>query len=163
MFKPMRPLHRITLLSALLSVACLPSLQAASKPKADASAKAVGKAASASAEPKEEEEGKIVGMPIARANGTWLSLRVDNGMFVLSFYDLKKKPLAPDAVRASAKWNPPQKAGNVYCMMAAGSDGVSLVGNKFVTPPHILKVYLSLFDANDKVIESFIVDHRDMP
>ena len=54
------------------------------------------------------EEPKIPGTVIPRANGTFLGLEVVGGNFKLSFYDKKKKTMAPDITRASARWPNPR-------------------------------------------------------
>ncbi len=154
----MSPLSRLGLSLVLVSGLLCPSLllAAPSKPAAPKS----GPPAAVSAAAAEEEEGKIPGVAIPRANGTWLGLRVENNVFVLSFYTAKKKPAAADAARASARWNPPQKTGSAFAILTPSGTG-SLTGNKPVTPPRIFKVYLTLLAEDGTVLESFAVDYRD--
>jgi hypothetical protein len=87
---------------------------------------------------------------------------VENNVFVLSFYTAKKKPAAPDAARASARWNPAQKTGSAFAILTPSGTG-SLTGNKPVTPPRIFKVYLTLLAEDGTVLESHAVDYRDQP
>src|SRR5258708_4495493 len=46
---------------------------------------------------------KIEGMEIARGTG-FMGLQLVNGTFRLSFYDAKKKAVAPDVTRANLHW-----------------------------------------------------------
>lgn len=109
----------------------------------------------------EEKEGVIVGQALQRPNGTWLGLRVENGIWILRFYDKKKKPLALDVVRGRARWNPSQKTGSMNVVLNPGADGQSLVGNQFVPGPRNFKLFLSLVDKDGKAVESYAVDFRE--
>lgn len=106
-------------------------------------------------------ESQIKGIPIQRADGTWVALRVEGGVFVLGFYDAKKQTTKPDAFRASARWNPPQKTGSAFCVLS--NSGETLNGNIPVQPPRIFKVYVTLLDQAGNVRGSFVFDYRDTP
>ena len=95
---------------------------------------------------KEDAMGKITGVEITRANGTWLGLEVVGGNFVLSFYNAKKKPMAPDVSRATARWPNPRSAlgPNQTVLNASGN---SLVGSKPVVPPYTFNVFLTLLNG----------------
>lgn len=117
---------------------------------------------------KKKEEPKIEGIVIKRSNGSYLGLRLDGGTYKLSFYDAKKKPVAPDVTRAAARWNPNYKLGSERIILNAGSDGKSLVGSKPVRPPYAFKLYLTLLKGEaqgdgeggegEQAVESFVID-----
>ena len=48
---------------------------------------------------------KIPGMEISRGAKGFMGLELVNGNFKLSFYDEKKKPIAPDVTRAALRWD----------------------------------------------------------
>ncbi len=109
----------------------------------------------------EEKEGKIVGIPLSRPNGTFLGLSVEGGGFRLAFYNKKKNPIAVDVARATAKWNPSQKKGSERVVLLPTSDGKALANGKFVVPPRVFKVYLTLLSADEQAVESYVVDYRE--
>jgi hypothetical protein len=108
---------------------------------------------------KKVEEPKIPGVTIARANGTYLGLEVVNADFKLSFYDKKKKLMAPDVTRASARWpNPRSVLGPNRTIL--NSNGSALIGSKPVVPPFTFLVHLSLMQGDgdeSKVVENYDV------
>ena len=120
-------------------------------------------ATKAKAPAKKEEEPKIPGITIARANGTFLGLEVVNANFKLSFYDKKKKLVAADVSRATARWpNPRSVTGPNRAVL--NPSGNALVGNKPVLPPFTFTVALALLqgDGEDaKVMESFQVSFHN--
>jgi hypothetical protein len=139
-------------------IAQTPPKKDASKP---GSAKpGAAKPAPAPAAPAEEVEPVIPGTVITRADGGFLSLTVEGIHFKLSFYDAKKKPIEANAIRAIARWDPVNKAGEVRSILNPTDDGKALKGNVPVRPPYVFKVYLSLIGAEDKVLESHVVDFR---
>jgi len=109
----------------------------------------------------DEQEGKIVGVAIDRANGNFLGLSIAGGGFKLAFYDAKKKPVAVDVASGVARWQPQQKKGNELAPLSPSGDGKSLASSKVVQPPHIFKVYLKLFNAVGDAVENYTVDFRD--
>jgi hypothetical protein len=116
-------------------------------------AKADGKA---DAKKKEDEIGKIDGMEIARGGG-FLGLQIVNGTFKLSFYDAKKKPVAPDVTRAAFRWNVNyQKQPERVVLMPSDK---SLVSDKTVRPPYSFKLFITLFRGeSDEGAENLTVD-----
>lgn len=143
--------------------------KAAAKKKAAASA--VAPAAEAKSEKKstaakaaaavEEKEGTIVGVPIARPNGKFLGLSIENGGFKLAFYDAKKHPVAADAARAQLRWNPKRTKGEERVVLLPSGDGKALTFGKFVKGPRVFKVYVTLLAADDTPGEHYVVDYRD--
>ena len=103
-------MKRIAVLAVLLLA--VTQIQAQSQPAAKPvdAAPATVKPADPKAVPaakavvKKEPEPIIPGLTIPRGNGTFLGLEVAGGNFKLSFYDKKKKPVAPDVSRATARW-----------------------------------------------------------
>jgi len=109
-------------------------------------------------EKKKVEEPKIPGVTIVRANGTFLGLEVVGGNFKLTFYDKKKKPMAVDVTRASAKWPNFRAPGDNRTML--NGSGTALVGAKPVVPPFNFTVYITLLKGEGdqaKAVESFVV------
>ena len=104
----------------------------------------------------------IRGTVITRADGTFLGLEAVGGDFKLSFYDKKKKPLAPDASRATVRWPNQRGPGDLRAVL--NPSGNSLVGGqKRVDPPYTYKVYLTLLQgegSETKAGESFVVPFR---
>ncbi len=49
-----------------------------------------------------DEESEIIGVEMARLDGTFLGLAVEGNKFVLRFYDAEKKATDPDFTRAAA-------------------------------------------------------------
>jgi hypothetical protein len=106
-------------------------------------------------------EPKIPGQTMARANGTFLGLEIVGGNFKLSFYDQKKKAMAPDVTRATARW--PNARGPGDSRTVLNVSGNALVSEKPVPPPHIFRVYLTLLKgegADAKVTESYIAQFQ---
>jgi hypothetical protein len=109
-------------------------------------------------EKKKEEEPKIPGMAIARPNGTFLGLEVVGGNFKLSFYDKKKKAMAVDVTRATARWPNPRAPGDNRTVLNVS--GTALVGQKPVVPPFNFNVYLTLLVGEGeeaKAVENYTV------
>lgn len=110
---------------------------------------------------KEEAMGVIKGTEIKRANGTYLGLEVAGNNFVLTFYDKKKKPVAMDVTRATARWPNPRAPGDNRTVL--NGSGTSLVGSKPVLPPYNFNVYLTLLKGegdDSRAVESFVVQFR---
>jgi len=100
-----------------------------------------------------------VGLPIARQNGHWLGLAIEEGNFKLRFYDQHKKPEKPDVARATARWSPVGiKSADLHTVLNPEGDGMVLRGPQFVAPPLTFKVFLTLLSTDDKVVETFVVD-----
>jgi hypothetical protein len=112
-------------------------------------------------EKKLASEPKIPGLTIVRPNGTLLGLEVAGGNFKLSFYDKKKKPMAPDVTRATARWPNSRGPGDLRTVLNVS--GNALVSEKPVPPPYVFRVYLTLLQgegAEAKAVENFIVQFQ---
>ena len=166
----------ITLSVAVLFGASVMSAQAPAPAPAEPAPATAGKAVSvvkpapakpvdpkaAKTPPKKEVKKEIVytipGITIARANGTWLGLEVENGVFKLSFYDKKKKPAAVDVTRASARWPNPRAPGDNRTVLNVS--GTALVGQKPVIPPYTFIVFITLLQGEGddaKAVENYSV------
>ena len=151
-------------MKALLAVICLLAgatiLSAETTPVAPVTPAKPG--AKAKVEVKKEAAPKIPGQTIARANGTFLGLEVVGGNFKLSFYDAKKKPMAVDVTRATARWpNPRSVTGPNRAVL--NPSGNALVGNKVVLPPFVFNVHLILLQGEGEAsaaVESYDVAFR---
>jgi len=129
--------------------------KAAAKADPNAPAKKDGKK-------KEDEMGKIEGLEIARGSG-FLGLQIVNGTFKLSFYDAKKKPVAPDVASGAFRWNVNYQKMPERTILSPS--GTALVSDKTVKPPYSFKLFVTLFkqagggaDGSDAGAESFTVD-----
>jgi len=121
---------------------------------------AAPRAASSKAETPEAEP-KILGAVITRADGTFLGLEVVAGNFKLSFYDAKKKAIAPNVSQARATWPNPRGQGDLRTMLNLSEN--ALVGAKPVLPPYTYNVRLVLLQGTgeqQQVVESFVVPFR---
>jgi hypothetical protein len=109
-----------------------------------------------------EEEIKIEGLEITRANGTFLGLTVEGPRLVLKFYGKDKKPAPIDVARAAARWDPLNKTGDERSIMNPNEANTALISTPVVKPPLVFKVYLTLLDADGKAVESIIADLRQL-
>ena len=112
--------------------------------------------------PKKEEPLKIPGLVINRADGRFLGLEIEDNRFKLSFYTAKKKPMPADVARGTARWAVHYQPGDERTVLNPAGDGTSLVSLRPVRPPHVFKIYLSLFaEGNEEPVESYVVDYHD--
>lgn len=110
---------------------------------------------------KKAEEPKIPGTVVTRADGSYLGLEVVGGNFKLSFYDKKKKLMAPNVTRATARWPNPRSPGDSRTVLNVS--GNALVGSKPVLPPYTFNVYITLLQGEGdeaKAVESFVIPFR---
>jgi hypothetical protein len=157
--KPNAALAKSLLMAA--SIGIVVPLCAQTAPKKSAPTAGPSKPAPAPAAPAAEEpEPQLPGSVIARPSGGFLSLTVEGLNFKLSFYDAKKKPLAADAVRAIARWDPVNKTGEVRSVLNPTDEGTALMGNVPVRPPYVFKVFLTLLGPDGKALESHVVDFK---
>jgi hypothetical protein len=110
--------------------------------------------------PAEEPEPQLPGSVIAREDGGFLSLTVEDNHFKLTFYNAKKKPVSADAIRALLRWNPVNKSGDERSILNPTGDDTSLQGTTIVRPPFVFKVYITLIGADGKTLETHVVDFR---
>ena len=89
-----------------------------------------------------------------------MSLAIEKGVFHLRFYNAERTLLPAPAIRATARWNPPLKTGFSRSVLLPADEGMALVGNTFVKPPHQFRVYLTLIGSNEQVLGSYTVDYQ---
>jgi hypothetical protein len=124
-----------------------------------AATKAGTKGAADKSAKKDEPPPKIEGMEIPRGAKGFLGLQIVDGNFKLSFFDPKKKAIAPDVVRAVLRWTPNYKPGTEIYVLAPS--GKALTAAKTVRPPYAFKLFMSLFvDGNDEPVESYVLDFK---
>ena len=124
--------------------------------KADPNKPAAPADAKKDAKKKEDEIGKIDGMEIARGSG-FLGLQIVDGAFKLSFYDAKKKPVAPDVASVSFRWSVPYQKQPERTLLSPS--GKALVSDKTVKPPYSFKLFVTMFKTEgEENPESFTVD-----
>lgn len=102
----------------------------------------------------------IPGTVINRPNGTFLSLTVVNGNFVLSFYDVKHKLMAMDVTRATARWPNTKTITPGQFRTVLNGSGTALVGQHPVYPPYNFNVFLTLLQGEGddaKAVENYTV------
>lgn len=115
------------------------------------------------ATPSKEEAPKIDGFEVKRPGGGFLGVKVDGLKLVVSFYGEEKKPVSPGNVaRASARWNPVNKKGDERAVLDAAPGGKSLESPAIVRPPYTFRLYLTLLDENGNVVESHVIDAREL-
>ncbi|HWA09003.1 MAG TPA: hypothetical protein VG838_05995 [Opitutaceae bacterium] len=125
--------------------------------KDDAKSGATAKKAAPPAKKKEDPPATIDGTTIVRAKGGYLGLQVVNSNFVLSFYDDKKKKIAPDVARAGLRWPVKYQPGPERTVLNPG--GNALTSGKTVKPPLNFMVFLSLYaEGSEEPVESYSVE-----
>jgi hypothetical protein len=152
------------LLSAVIAVGVMQA-QTTPAPKPTDGQPAPGKAAPPAKkdEKKVEVLPKIPGAEVARPNGTFLGLELVEGKFKLTFYSNKKKPMAVDVTRATARW-PNTRTGTPsdYRTVLNGT-GTALFSEKYVQPPYIFNVTLTLLRGEGdeaKAVETYVIPFR---
>lgn len=107
----------------------------------------------------EDEVGKISGVEIPRGRG-FMGIELVNSTFKLSFYDAKKKPVAPDATRASLRWSP--KTQSLPERAVLNLDGNALTSPKVIKPPYTFSLAITLIkgEGDDAPTENFSVEFR---
>lgn len=110
----------------------------------------------------EGEEAEIVlpGTVIARKEGGFLSVTVENNVFKIAFYDAKKKQVAPDVARAAIRWSPKNKKGDERRILNPAGDGMTLESPPPVLPPHNFRIFVTLLNASDEAVETHNTDFR---
>ena len=131
----------LTLLAVLLAFA--PAVLSAATPATPAKPAAPAAAA-------EEEIGKIEGVEIARASGGYLGIKTEGATLKVTFYDEKKKPVAADAVRITARWHFREPKRTVLLP----SSPETLSSPSVINRPFNYIIYLVLVGADEKAIES---------
>jgi hypothetical protein len=97
---------------------------------------------------KDDEEGTVAGMPIARTQGGgWLGLELKDSTFRLTFYNAKKKPVAADASSAAMRWTVHYQPNDERTELVPTDDPAVLASPYFVRPPHAFPLHIVLLFA----------------
>lgn len=146
----LRPLLAATLLLAAPVVtrgqAARPALPAAPAPSAAA-----------------EEEAKIEGHAISRANGHYLGVELDGLRLRVTFYGPDKKKETADASRIAVRWDHPRQTGGFKNAVLTPESAEALASPGVFMPPHTYNVFLVLIGADEKPIENFVVNLGALP
>ncbi len=111
--------------------------------------------------PKDEKEGKVAGLAIARAGG-WLGVEIKGGSFQITFYDAKKKPVAADATSAVLRWSVRYQPNPERTELTASGDPSVLASAYTVKPPHSFILHITLlFEGKPDASESYTVDFSE--
>jgi hypothetical protein len=114
----------------------------------------------AAKKPADKVKHEIPGFTIARPNGGYLGLEIDdNSNFKLSFYDKDKTPVAPDVALATIRWHPNNVKVLEFFSLTPSGDGKCLTSPRAVRRPWVFKLAILLFAAgNNDPVESYSVD-----
>ena len=116
------------------------------------------------AEPKKKEEPKMEGIIVARGERGFMGVELVGGAFKITFYDTKKKPVAPDVARAALRWDAKYKVGQERLVLNPTGDGKSLSNPKTIRGPHNFKLFITLIkeptEKEDPVGETHVIDFK---
>jgi len=116
-----------------------------------------GRAADAS----RDEVGKIAGVAIARDDG-YIGLQITDDVFVLTFYNAKKKPVPAQASSAVLRWSVHYQPNVERTELLPSGDPAVLTSSYPVRAPHTFIVHiLLLFDGKPDASESFIASFNE--
>lgn len=101
----------------------------------------------------------IDGQEFARADGTFLGIKLQGVQLKVTFYDAKKVKASADAVRIAARWNDtkPRKA------VLLPADAFSLVSPPVIKAPYSYRIKLVLIGADDRELETLQVNPATLP
>ena len=134
-------------------------------PKTAGEAAAAKKAEAAKkADAAKKEEPKIEGVVVSRGEKGFMGVEIVGGAFKITFYDAKKKKIAPDVARAALRWDAKYKVGQERLVLNPGADGTSLSNPKTIRPPYSFKLFITLLKeaSSDEqpVGETHVIDFR---
>src|SRR5688572_2818750 len=133
--------------------------------KGEEKASATKKAETAKkAEPEKKEEPKIKGIVVSRGEKGFMGVEIVGSSFKITFYDTKKKPIAPDVARAALRWDAKYKVGQERQVLNPTGDGRSLSNPKTIRGPHNFKLYIVLIkeptEKEDPTGETHVIDFK---
>ncbi len=103
----------------------------------------------------------IPGTVLPRSNGTFLGFEVLAGKVTVSFYDKKKKPMAPDVARGLARWKDPRGPGVIRTPMNASGTALVAVANALPPFNYSIDIQFLQGDGEDaQIVESYTVPFR---
>ena len=100
-----------------------------------------------------EYELPTTGKNIPRKDGGWLNVEFPGPSMTVKFFDAEKKPVAPNVVRASARFRYAYKSDMNRTVL--NRDGDALVSPGNVQPPHNFLVTLTLVPGGEADYNSF--------
>ena len=118
--------------------------------------------ADAPAPPKKdsEEEGKIAGTPIPRGQGGWLGIELKDDVWVLTFYNEKKKPTPADVSSAIFWWPVHYQPNNERTQLVSQGDPAVFSSPYTVKAPHSFILHIVLLKADQPdFTESYVINY----
>ncbi|GAB5562170.1 MAG: hypothetical protein SynsKO_38170 [Synoicihabitans sp.] len=106
------------------------------------------------------EEPEVIGVEMARPDGTFMGLAVEGNRFVLRFYDAEKKLIDPDVARAAVWWDPRNTAGRERAVLNPQGDG--LVSPPKVRPPLVFRAMVTLLNEEGSSTGSYSFNLQDL-
>jgi hypothetical protein len=111
-----------------------------------------------------KEEPKIEGVVVSRGEKGYMGVEIVGSSFKITFYDTKKKKIAPDVARAALRWDPKYKVGSERVVLNPDADGKSLSSPRSIRPPYTFKLFITLLkeatEKEDAVGETHVIDFR---
>jgi hypothetical protein len=98
--------------------------------------------------PETEPELPKTGINLARHAGGWINVEVVGHRFVLSFFDVGKKPVASDRVSGLVRYVYTSKEDKSPAPLTLSDDGQKLVSPARIRPPHVFHVHIVLRGEN---------------
>lgn len=110
--------------------------------------------------PTPEPEGTISGTAIARPNGGWLGLELQDHTFRLTFYDANKKPVPADVASAVLRWPVRYQPNDERTLLTPTGDPSVLASSYWVRGPLAFKLHITLLAEvkGDAPPESYVID-----
>ena len=110
---------------------------------------------------KEEPVAKMEGQIVDRGARGSLGVQVKNGVFVVNFYDAKKKAIAPDVPQVAVRWEPKNKSIAERTLLTPGGGANSMTSSKIVQPPLMFRMYLTMLaEGGEATGETYVFDFR---
>lgn len=113
--------------------------------------------------PNPPAEPEMLGQIVARENGTFLGIRIEDQVFKIRFYDTEKKPMTPDVSRIALRW-PVNYQPNPERAVLLPADENLMTSDRIVRAPHSFRLYVTLLSDTaagaDLTAESYVVEFR---
>jgi hypothetical protein len=110
---------------------------------------------------KDDEVGTISGIAIARGDA-WIGIEIKDNVFVLTFYNAKKKPVPADATSAVLRWPVHYQPNEERTELLPSGDPAVLSSPYPVKPPHTFILHLVLlFEGKPDASEPYTVNFSE--
>jgi hypothetical protein len=106
----------------------------------------------------DDKEGTISGLPIKRPQGGWLGIEIKEGVFRLTFYNDKKKPVQADRSSAILRWPVHYQPNPERTQLVPSDDPAVFTSDYPVKPPHTFKLHIALLTDGSSEVESYVID-----